>query len=117
MTNAVWPASLPQRCEVADYEETPVDNTIRSPMAVGTKMRSRDPKEVRQVNVALRMSASQWATLREFYVETLAQGSLRFDHVEWTAPGTPMTYSFTSAPTPRAISPTRFRVSVRLVTE
>lgn len=116
MPNAVWPPSLPQRAELADYEEIAVDNVVRSQMAVGFKARLRDTKEVRQFTLAIRLSPAQMETLRAFYRDTLAHGSLPFDHVEWRDGATARTYKFLAPPQVRAVAPNRFRVLLRLVT-
>ena len=116
MPNAVWPASLPQKVLAQDYEEVPVDNAIRSQMAVGFKSRLRDTKEVRQFTVSVRLTAAQASTLRAFYRDTLAHGTLPFDWIEFKDPNTAATYVFTAVYRLRAFSRVLFVATLNLTT-
>jgi hypothetical protein len=81
MTN-VWPGTLPQYVQVGDFQETPVDNAVRTQMEDGTqKARRRFTARRRLFDVSVQLTAAQKVTLDDFYENTLGDGVLPFDWV------------------------------------
>ncbi len=98
MSNPVWPLSLPQRPLAQGFNERAPDTAIRTQMEAGAaKVRRRFTAGIRTMDMQLRLSADQVATLDAFHDSTLHGGSLRFD---WVHPrtGVAMTYRFVEQP-------------------
>ena len=98
MTNAVWPASLPQTPLAEGYNERAPDTVIRSPMEAGPpRLRRRFTAGVRNIECQLRLTPAQLDTLDAFFGSTVAGGALPFD---WKHPrnGTAVTFRFVEPP-------------------
>ena len=93
---ATWPASLPQD-PIAGWSESPKPQTVSHNTAYGPmKIRRRTTFEVRNRKLSLQLTGPELETLRTFYNDTLAGGSLPFD---WPSgdpiDGSTVTYRFT----------------------
>lgn len=98
MTDAVWPASLPQDVE-RPYQETLADNTVTTPMEIGpAKKRRRSTAGVSTLSATVQLTTAQTETLQTFFEDTLAGGALRFD---WTHPRTQVAAVFRFAKPPQ----------------
>jgi len=87
-----WPATLPPRLLVDNYQEQPPDTVLRTEMDVGPpKLRRRTTAGLRPVIGRLYCTKAQIAALDTFYVTTCASGSLAFD---WTHPRTGLSASY-----------------------
>ena len=98
MTNAVWPASLPQEPLAQGFSEQAPNTVIRSQMEVGPpKVRRRFTAGVRNIECQLRLTPAQVDTLDAFFGSTVAGGALSFD---WKHPrgGTVVTFRFVEPP-------------------
>lgn len=111
-----WPASLPQFVNVDSYQESFVDNVIRSQMSIGSKTRLRDTKEIRQFKISITCDGDQRDAFRTFYRDTLAHGSLPFDWVEFADQTTVIEYIFTGSPDIKAVGPDIFVINMGLAT-
>lgn len=77
-----WPAALPQVAPIAGYQETLPDTSLRTQMDAGpARMRRRFTAAVRPITINFILSDEQLETFHDFYVTTLAGGSLPFDWV------------------------------------
>lgn len=107
-----WPNSLPQNLESDGFSEELGDNTIRSTMEVGLdKVRKRYTKSVDKVTGQMKLDATQYATLKNFYKTTLNSGTLPFTFLD------PITqesndYRFLSTPKSRSIGGNYFLVTM-----
>ena len=98
MSYPVWPVSLPQTPLAEGYSEAIADNVIRSKMETGpAKMRLRSTVSNESLTCAMHITRAQWATVRVFYLTTLAV-VLPFS---WTHPstGASANFRFVSPPT------------------
>ena len=104
MANPVWPGSLPQFVDVSNYQE-------KLPFAALRTNMDRGPAKQRRVSTAVASSSSyltdimnptQRDTFLDFYINTLAQGTLAFD---WVDPLTQdvQTFRFTDGPQPQPL--------------
>jgi len=81
MSNAQWPASLPQSYLLLGGSETAPNLILRTQMDAGpAKTRKRFTAGVRQMRVQWLMSRSQKDTFDAFYRVTLGGGALPFDY-------------------------------------
>lgn len=81
MSEAIWPASLPQEPLVDGFSESPADVTIRSELNNGiTKTRQRFSGGAESIRVRYDMSEGQLEIFREFERFTLQNRSLPFTH-------------------------------------
>jgi hypothetical protein len=115
MASITWPPGLPQNAQQDGYSERPPDTTVRSDVSVGPpKLRRRQTNTSYPVSARYIMTDSEVSTLRDFYVNTAANGSKKFD---WPNPRTGNTVEavFTGPPswTPRN-SGLYYTVSVEL---
>lgn len=113
MTDATWPAALPQAL-LLGLTETAPNLTIRTQMEAGpAKVRQRFTAAPRPVQGELVLTESQANTLDTFYVTTLAGGALRFG---WRHPRTDaaVTYRFTEPPSYQQIGALQYRVAMKL---
>lgn len=86
MSNAQWPASLPQRVEQQDFTARPRPNVIRTDMEVGpVKTRRRATRSVEEMTVSVALDREQYDTFTAFWTDTIKDGSLPFD---WQDPRT-----------------------------
>ena len=96
---AVWPASLPARLLAnPGATEQPPDVVLETQMDAGPpKARRRYTAGFRIVQGSLALTRAQYATLDDFYVNTLQGGALPFD---WIHPITsaPVTVRFMPLP-------------------
>ena len=98
MSNPVWPPTLPQRFQYTNFTETAPASAIRTQMDTGpAKARQRFTAAPRPVKGQIRITFTQRQTLDDFFVTTLAGGTLQFD---WTHPisGAAATFRFKSEP-------------------
>ena len=115
MTNAVWPATLPQEPLADGYSEQAPNTVLRSQMEAGPpKLRRRFTAGVRTIECQLRLTPAEVADLDLFFTETVAGGSLPFD---WKHPrtGTAQTFRWVEPPTYTPLARgTRWRATLRL---
>ena len=115
MSNAVWPASLPEYVQVAGYGEVFAKNSIATPNDMGPPdVRPRGTAALEQIQFGAAMSGAQVSTLKTFYDTTLSYGTKPFD---WVHPRTraDRTFSFLGTPpTVSAVGPDEFQVSFTL---
>jgi len=98
MTNAVWPASLPQEPLVEGFNERAPDTVIRTQMEAGPpRARRRFTAGIRHIECQVRLTPARVETLDAFFRATLAGGALPFD---WTHPrtGAAATFRFVEPP-------------------
>ncbi len=77
---AVWPATLPQKPLLADFEREAADATIRSEMDAGPAIvRRRFHRGVDDYPWSAYLTDAQRTTFESFYQTTLRQGALAFD--------------------------------------
>lgn len=91
MPNPVWPVTLPNFVQESGYSEKLPSLAIETSMDTGPgKTRKRFTTNVRPFGFAVKMSAAQLAIFDNFYVVTLAGGTLKFDwvHPRTRAPAT-----------------------------
>lgn len=82
MANATWPASLPQSPRVIGYGETFKSTAIQTAMDAGPpKTRQRFTAAPVPWETEYLLNATQVETLRAFFEETLAGGTLPFDSI------------------------------------
>jgi len=116
MPNPVWPPSLPQHVETPDLENTFPDSAVRTKMDAGPgKARRRFTAAPEPIKAAIIVTAAQLATLKTFFVTTLASGALRFD---WVHPITQAaaTFRFRGAPQVKALGNSGGGVAMTKVT-
>jgi hypothetical protein len=104
MTNATWPASLPQDPLAQGFSEQAPNTVIRTTMEAGPpKMRRRFTAGIRNIECQLRLTSAQTDTLDLFFETTLAGGSLSFD---WKHPrtGATVTFRFVEPPSYGAVA-------------
>jgi hypothetical protein len=81
MSNAQWPASLPQSYLLIGQTEQAPNLMLRTQMDAGpAKTRKRFTAGVRMLRVRWLMTRAQKDTFDAFYRETLGGGALRFDY-------------------------------------
>lgn len=111
---ATWPPSLPAHTEIEGYEETPPELAIRSPMDAGpAKTRRRFSAGPTAWTGALLLTPDQVTTLLDFWRETVAGGSLRF---EWQHPrtGAAVEMRFARQPRPQHRAEGLWRVALEM---
>ncbi|CAB4122388.1 hypothetical protein UFOVP32_16 [uncultured Caudovirales phage] len=117
MANASWPTSLPQYVLENGYSESLEDQTIETQMDTGpAKIRRRFTTTIRKFVIAVQLDPTQMAVFEDFYLTTLAGGSLPFD---WVHPRTRAAKTFRfRKPTPQVSMIGGFysRVSMNLET-
>lgn len=80
MANATWPTELPSKPLVDGFDEQGADNVIRSEMDAGpNKVRRRSTAAPEIYRMTFEMSGQQVKILKNFYHDTLLDGSLKFD--------------------------------------
>lgn len=95
-----WPNTLPSLVLKDGCEETLPNVVIRTQMNSGpVKVRRRYTAGVRTFTLPIHLSPSQAATLNDFFVNTLAGGSLSFT---WVSPRTNESFTF------RFVSPPKY---------
>jgi len=98
MAYAAWPGTLPQYVLEGGYGEALPNNRIESPADRGPpKSRRRFTQNVRPIQFAVRCDMSQRTIFEDFYITTLASGTLPFT---WVHPVTQVatTFQFTGSP-------------------
>lgn len=96
---ASWPLTLPQYLDQDGYSEKPPKIMIRTSMDAGIpKRRRRFSSGVRPLTAQLLLTFDETQILDDFFMNTLAGGSMTFD---WVHPRTqlPCKMGFTDAPT------------------
>jgi len=109
----VWPVSLPQAPLIGHVERAP-DLVVRTTMDAGPdKVRRRFTAGVRPLTMTMIVDESQFSTLDDFFVTTLAGGVLSFD---LTVPSTGLTerMRFVGPPEYVLATPTKWRVRLDL---
>lgn len=110
-----WPVTLPQNIRISGYNESMPDTNIKASMDVGpAKVRRRSTAAVRPVSGQLVMTHDELGDFKDFYVDTLLNGSLRFS---WTDPydgTTSVEMRITEVPTWSAQDPDNFVVNIKL---
>ena len=97
---ATWPGTLPQYWGAPDFVEQEGDNIVRTRMAAGPeKIRARSTAAPRRHMGFVRLSESQYATMKTFYQTTLAFGTDTFTMDD--AHGVSRTMRFVSPPSYR----------------
>ena len=112
---ATWPYQLPQNLEITGYEETMPNTLVSTPMESGApKRRQRYTASIRPIKGTIFLtSTTQRQTLIDFYVTTLAGGSLTFS---WVHPitGAAVTMAFSSPPKIASLGVSAFRAELSL---
>ena len=112
MPTAVYPASLPQ-VPLIGYRETLADNLVRNEFDVGPpKTRPRSTAPRKQMTWAMNLTQAQKETLVSFFEDSLAFGSLEFQHRLPDDAGQQAIFKFTEPPQFNLISPTTWSVSM-----
>lgn len=114
MTNLVWPPSLPQRPTVGGYQERFAETVVRTAMDVGAaKTRRRFTSAPRQFEAIFRVNKTQADTLKLFFENTTAGGSLPFS---WVHPreGSVGEFRFMEVPRISAVTGTLFSAAIKL---
>jgi hypothetical protein len=115
MTTIQWPSTLPDCLQLNGYSESIPDQTIRTNMEYGiAKVRRRSSNAVRPVSGSIVVTKEQLDTLKDFYINTLAGGVLRFAWVEPLDGTTVAEMRFTSPPSYSKESPDIFKVNMEL---
>lgn len=97
---ADWPVTLPQKVKSEGFQEEVPNTLLRSEMDAGpAKVRRRFTAGVRNINLSLNVSEAQVAILDNFFINTLAHGSVKFN---WVHPRTQATVQF------RFVSPPQY---------
>lgn len=117
MSVAVYPTGLPKFSEsiLREYEESLPDNLIRTPTDVGpplTRPRTRSPR--RPYRIGFILTEAQRDTLDNFFNEDLTFGSLEFRTSLPTDVNQDGVFKFTSPPNYRAVSASRWAVSLNV---
>ena len=78
---SAWPTSLPQEFEVSGFQDRLPDQSARSGIRGELPQHRRRARrsEFSPVAGEMLMNSDQWHTLRNFYWQTLASGTLSFD--------------------------------------
>lgn len=98
MSYPSWPGTLPQIPLADGYTESLADNVIRSENDAGpAKMRRRSTVTNETLVCTMHITKSQWATVRTFYLTTLA-AVLPFTWVQ-PSTGAAANFRFLSPPT------------------
>lgn len=110
-----WPASLPQGFDTLE-SYPPAKNVVRTPTDAGTfKIRRRLGGGVRPLGGSMTLDAAQWATLQDFFQNTLVDGSLGFCFPRpYVTPTTLLDVAFREEPTPQSDGPLQIVVNLRL---
>lgn len=108
-----WPGILPSAPLLGHRESAP-DVVVRTEMDAGpAKLRRRFTAGVRPMQVPLVLSDAQVDALDDFYVITLAGGTLRFDH-KHPRTGAVVRWRFIAPPQYDLIAPTKWRATLTL---
>lgn len=95
-----WPGTLPQSAKINSRREIQ-DGVIRSKMDAGPlKMRPKFSAITRTLYINLTLTGEQYEILEDFYIITLAQGTIGFD---WADPRDDTTHEYKFASPPTAI--------------
>lgn len=97
MATPTWPATLPQKLDMAGVQHTLPNNALRTSMEIGpAKARRRSIAAPAPIQGSMTVTTAQKLALTEFYADTLAEVG-RF---LWDEPGTSTirTMRFTGAP-------------------
>ena len=78
MSLPVWPESLPQYPLIDGYSEVPQDSVLRVDMDGLTKQRNRFTATIFNVEESYLLTKDQFATFKNFYFNTLRNGSREF---------------------------------------
>ena len=98
-----WPATLPQDVEIPEYSNPFGDRTIRSEMESGPSFaRPRSTVGVDPATWRIELTRAQVDILEDFYKNTLAGGSLRFNFLHPRLLTT-VEVRFTKAPDPKPL--------------
>ena len=112
---ATWPTSLPQRPLRNGFGGSIESGRVSSQPEHGPQQyRRRFTATEDPLNATYRMTFDQWQTVKNFYKNTTANGSLPFD---WPEPMTGSTISVTFAEPPSfttASAPDRLDVTIKL---
>lgn len=108
-----WPGSLPA-APLLGHRETAPEMVVRTEMDAGpAKLRRRFTAGVRTLEIPLVLSDAQVQALDDFYVTTLAGGTLRFDH-KHPRTAAVVKYRFIARPQYDLITPSKWRTTLRL---
>lgn len=109
-----WPASLPQTSLIDGYQETHIDGVVRSETDIGPpKQRQRFTGIMEDVVWVFLMTEAQIDILEDFFFNTLAHGSVSFDHVN-PRTGDAETYQFRAPLAYAPVSHELTRVTIQL---
>lgn len=80
MANQSWPSGLPDKPLSEGYQEKTQNNILRTEMDQGPdKVRRITTANTKEYQMTFRMDESQVATFEDFFNNTIAHGSLKFD--------------------------------------
>lgn len=75
-----WPPSLPQKLNIEQFAEVPLDNTVSIDVESGEPMtRLRFTGDIEQIDGGITIDFDQRETLMNFWKYDLKRGALRFD--------------------------------------
>ena len=78
-----WPSTIPQYFQRDGFEETPGNDTIRSPNSIGPdKVRRRTTANPEEIKGFIYMDQTEYTTFKAFYKDDLGRGSLSFTWVD-----------------------------------
>lgn len=100
MASETWPASLPQNMLMDGYSHSAANNILRTNMDAGpAKQRRRFTSGPQPVTGKIFVNDTELETFKDWYVDDLLEGALRFDWVDQDDGTTAVEYRFTSQPT------------------
>jgi len=100
---ASWPGTLPALPFPVAFQ--PPDRRLRTEMGAGPdKLRTRYTRETPVSVPPMMITKAQYDTLETFYVSTLAEGTLPFDHAH-PATGSTVSFRFVDRPSYRGARP------------
>lgn len=114
MASIAWPGTVPDKPLVDSFTEQPERDIVRSSVSAGpAKARRRTTAGVRRWSMQIRMTETELGNLDTFYVDTTAQGALRFD---FTHPreGTLVEARFVRRPVYRLVTEDDYDVQIQL---
>jgi len=73
-----WPSTLPQTPLLEGYSDVPQNSVLRSDFDGYTKQRNRFTAVINDVEERYYFTSTQYVTFKDFYANTLSQGSIEF---------------------------------------
>lgn len=110
----VWPVTLPSSPLVEGFREVPPETVLRSSMDQGpAKLRRRTTAGTGTLSMIYMLTRAQVDTLKDFFNDTLAGGTLGFDFTHPVS-GTGLTCRFRQMPAYAPVNSEFFRASIEL---